>query len=189
MSQGSNMKQEVMEVLFDLPINKLSQKHLKWILSNLPDDNSRGAYNTKIQSQFAFEHDRDNVWEACGFNESDMDDCNKEMNQLVNMAKEAGNTKRSEIVETILNNASSKQMGILFVMGIKHTVLDRLDEIESDIPKKLDKLSGLISKLESSLGVKKEDEEDDQFKDLPAPLRKLFRDMLDQSKRKDDDTE
>jgi len=188
MNQGSNMKQEVMEVLFDLPTNKLSQKHLKWILSNLPDDNSKGVFNTKAQ-QYVFDHEHDNVWEACGFTESDMDGCNKEMNHLVNMAKEAGNTKRSQIIETIINNASSKQLSVLLIFGIKEVVLDRLEDIDSEIPKKLDKLSGLISKLESSLGIKKEDEEDDQFKDLPAPLRKLFRDMLDQSKRKDDDTE
>lgn len=64
MSQGSNLKQQVMEALFNAPTNLINNKAVMWAASNLPDEGGNGEYGTTVRA--AYDHDAENFWDALG---------------------------------------------------------------------------------------------------------------------------
>jgi hypothetical protein len=62
----ANFKAEIAEALFDSSV-KVSKDALLWAMSNLPDSKNHGAHIKSVKPEF--DHEQENVFEACGLSE------------------------------------------------------------------------------------------------------------------------
>jgi hypothetical protein len=94
-----NFKIEIAEALFDSNV-KVSKDALLWAMSNLPDSKNHGAHTTSVKPNF--DHEKENVFEACGLSE---DRCQELAGIMVKQLKRIteDGIRVSSIVEGVLS--------------------------------------------------------------------------------------
>jgi len=162
MSQGSNLKQQVMEALFNAPTNLVNNKVIMWAASNLPDEGGKGEFSTVVRSPF--QHDAESFWAAVGMPGDDMESIhNKVRDELFAYTKtnDGGNITKSMVFEHIEKKLGYEGIMYLAVHGfIKHyealkeaqSAAMTLGDIVTDNPQDLDGLIEHLRELRKKLG-------------------------------------
>lgn len=99
-----------MEVLLSTD-NTLTQEEIQWAIANIPNESD---------SPTVYDHDKDNIFEACGIYKTDSEELIREYNHIRNVLKEDrdGNVRHSEMVQMLLHCASPKLLRSFVVRGV-----------------------------------------------------------------------
>lgn len=147
-----NFKIEIAEALFDSSV-KVSKDALIWAMSNLPDGKNYGAHLTSVKP--VFNHEKDNVFEACGLTESQ---CQNAAAKIVKHIKRIaeGEIKVSNIVEGVMEELE-KDPNVLMVMVVK-SIQDALNHAEkmSNGNDELDKMMKVLKMIRKMKGDDKD---------------------------------
>jgi len=125
------MKHRIMEAILSAE-NNLSQEEIVWAMHNIPNDNTAGTPSRK------FDHEKDSVFEACGFTNENSESLNAELNKLNKITE---GSRRSQFIETVLTLGSEDLRSYLVVRGL----MDLIKENDKDDP--LDRLRDLLRKI------------------------------------------
>ncbi len=142
----TNFKSEIAEALFDSSV-KVSKDALIWAMSNLPDNRNHGSHAASM-----FNHEKENVFEACGLSEQRCHELSAIMvNHLKQMAYEG--TKVSTIVEAVLNETKkTPDLIILLVVKNVQDALDHIQEKSADREGELNKMLKILQMLKKMKG-------------------------------------
>lgn len=125
------MKHRIMEAILSAE-NNLSQEEIAWAICNIPNDNTASTPSRK------FDHDKDSVYEACGFTIENSESLKVELNKLNEITE---GCRKSQFIETVLTRGSEDLHSYLIVRGI----MDLIKENDKDDP--LDRLRDLLRKI------------------------------------------
>ncbi len=120
-------KRKIMEVLLSAN-NNLSKEDIAWAAQNLSSNNQ----TTEV---LVFDHEKNSVFEACGFQE----DCHLELMKEYSKLKEGDVNKKSELIERVVLNGSPALIRLFVIRGVM--------EYESGKEKVLDDLKKFLDKL------------------------------------------
>jgi hypothetical protein len=67
----SSKKQQIAELLYDLPTGRISTDTIRWVMSHLPDTDQKGDNSQKGSN---IDHDKENIHEALGLNDQEVFD-------------------------------------------------------------------------------------------------------------------
>lgn len=62
-------KQEIAEVLYGLPTNKVSTELIRYVMSHMPDEDNKGTNSTRPST---FKHDEEDLYAAIGMKKEDI---------------------------------------------------------------------------------------------------------------------
>ena len=130
-------KSQVMEALLDSSSNVPSEI-VSFIGMNLPND---------AESKAVFNHDADNMFEACGITDADTESLTKALNDYMNSIPN-GQRANSKAVEFILNSNNVKWLLICIISAVKTVSISADENDLSDIKKQI--LTQLLLKKFSS---------------------------------------
>lgn len=128
------MKHRIMEAILSAE-NNLSQEEIVWAMQNIPNDNTASTPSRK------FDHDKDCVFEACGFTNENSESLKAELNKLNDITNRSLGSRKSQFVETVLTNGSEDLRSYFVVRGL----MDFIKDNDKDDP--LDRLRDLLRKI------------------------------------------
>jgi hypothetical protein len=125
------MKHRIMEAILSAE-NNLSQEEIVWAMHNIPNDNTASTPSRK------FDHEKDSVFEACGFTNENSESLKAELNKLNEITE---GSRKSQFIETVLTRGSEDLRSYLVVRGL----MDLIKDNDKDDP--LDRLRDLLRKI------------------------------------------
>jgi len=125
------MKHRIMEAIFSAE-NNLSQEEIAWSICNIPNDNTASTPSRK------FDHNKDSVFEACGFTNENSESLKAELHKLNDITE---GSRKSQFIETVLTRGSEDLLNYLVVRGL----MDLIKDNDKDDP--LDRLRDLLRKI------------------------------------------
>lgn len=129
------MKHRIMEAILSAE-NNLSQEEIVWAMHNIPNDNTASKPSCK------FDHDKDSVFEACGFTIENSESLKAELHKLNEITE---GSRKSQFVETVLTHGSENLRSYLVVRGLMDLIKDNdKDDDKDDL---LDRLRDLLRKI------------------------------------------
>lgn len=150
----STKKQEIMEALLDVPVNKLSQKALRWAMSHLPDTDDEGSESKNgVAKVFALDVESvntqdDNYFVALGLEEPS-EEMKEEFNNVLREAH--GHPKFSQsaaaIAKYIQKNNNNIKGKMIMAMVLAKAVRQMNHEATEHI--KGSSSEGILEKLQS----------------------------------------
>lgn len=113
---GTTKKQEVAELLYNLPTNQISNDTIKFIMSNLPDTNVKGDFKLETST---FDHSKNETHEALGFNVQKIADLSKKINEIHNQCVENDTKKKSQFIEALLPVLKPEEISLLVCLSVE----------------------------------------------------------------------
>jgi hypothetical protein len=141
-----NFKIEIAEALFDSSV-KVSRDALIWAMSNLPDSKNHGGHATSVKA--TFDHEKENVFEACGMSE---EDCQKAASIVVKQIRRIteDGIKVSSIVEGVIEEVN-KNPNVLMLIVVK-SVQDALAHASEKSSGELETMLKMLRMLKKMKG-------------------------------------
>lgn len=130
-SFNNNMKQRIMEALLSSD-NNLSKDEINWAIANIPNDGATAKPNDT-----AYNHDADNIWDACGYSDDKLVALSKE---YVKLREDSPGDKKSMFIEYFMQNASRDIINLFIIKGIQHHEQKAHDKMFEDLKALIDKL-------------------------------------------------
>jgi hypothetical protein len=106
-------KQQIAELLYDLPTGKLSTDTIRWVMSHLPDEDTKGDNS---QRPTKFKHDEEELHDAVGLTEQGIFDLALKLQACFEPGQEQG--KKSMVLEKFYPMLDEKEKAFMVATGI-----------------------------------------------------------------------
>lgn len=113
------MKHRILEALLSSD-NNLTNDEINWAIENLPDD---------APPPVAYDHARDNIFEACGIFQQDSEELRKEYYKIRESIGTSNSVRHSEIVQTLIQCGSPKLVRSFIVRGVADYESDKKQDL------------------------------------------------------------
>lgn len=152
-------KQVVAELLYDLPTGRISTDTIRWVMSHLPDEDSKGD-NSQTPSNF--KHDADELHEALGLSDKDILSLGVKVNNT--LRTKANKSRTMEVLYPLLSDAER-----MFIITLG------MDKFQDFVAKFVPKKFG-VKGVETLLGDDLSEEEKEKlrsFVEVQNAIKKL----------------